>query len=90
MPTMDKNEKNWRTVFKAQGMHEAAIVNGRLETEGIPVRLRYESAGPIYAITVDGLGEVQIMVPDDQFEEARRVLMNIYRDEEIPWKGEPA
>jgi len=53
---------------------EAQIIKGRLESEGIPVLLSYESAGLIYGITVDGLGEVKIMVPRDLAEEAKEIL----------------
>jgi hypothetical protein len=53
---------------------EAHIIKGRLESEGIPVLLSYESAGLVYGITVDGLGQVKIMVPRDLEEEARQIL----------------
>ena len=53
---------------------EAQIIKGRLESEGIPALLSYESAGLVYGIMVDGLGEVKIMVPRDLAEEAREIL----------------
>jgi hypothetical protein len=53
---------------------EAQIMKGRLESEGIPVLLSYESAGLVYGITVDGLGEVKIMVPKHLAEEAKKIL----------------
>ena len=53
---------------------EAQIIKGRLESEGIPVLLSYESAGLIYGLTVDGLGEVKIMVPKPLAEEAKEIL----------------
>ena len=61
------------TVRTAKYM-EAQIIKGRLESEGIPVLLSYESAGLIYGITVDGLGEVKIMVPQRLAEEAKEIL----------------
>ena len=61
------------TVRTAKYM-EAQIIKGRLESEGIPVLLSYESAGLIYGITVDGLGEVKIMVPKHLAEEAKEIL----------------
>jgi hypothetical protein len=57
---------------------EAQIIKGRLETEGIPVLLSYESAGLVYGITVDGLGQVKIMVPRKLEEEAREILGAVY------------
>ena len=53
---------------------EAQIIKGRLESEGIPVLLSYESAGLIYGITIDGLGEVKVMVPKRLEEEAKGIL----------------
>ena len=61
------------TVRTAKYM-EAQIIKGRLESEGIPVLLSYESAGLVYGITVDGLGEVKIMVPKALAKEAKEIL----------------
>lgn len=61
------------TVYIATQM-EAQIIKGRLESEGISVLLNYESAGLVYGITVDGLGEVKVMVPKRLAEEAREIL----------------
>ena len=61
------------TVCTAKYM-EAQIIKGRLESEGIPVLLSYESAGLIYGLTIDGLGEVKIMVPQHLAEEAKEIL----------------
>jgi hypothetical protein len=61
------------TVCTARQM-EAQIIKGRLESEGIPVLLSYESAGLVYGLTVNGLGEVKIMVPKRLEEEAKAIL----------------
>jgi hypothetical protein len=53
---------------------EAQIIKGRLESEGIPVLLQYESAGVVYGLTVDGLGEVKVMVPEHLAGQAREIL----------------
>ena len=53
---------------------EAQIIKGRLESEGIPVLLSYESAGLVYGLTVDGIGEVRIMVPKRLAEQAKEIL----------------
>ena len=53
---------------------QAQIVKGRLESEGIPAMLRYEGAGLIYGVTVDGLGEARVMVPEDLAEEAKTIV----------------
>jgi hypothetical protein len=77
------SEEDWEVVFSASGMAQASIVQGRLETEGIPVQLNYESAGPIFAITIDGLGEVKVMVPGHLVQTAREVLAVSYADTEV-------
>lgn len=66
-------EERLVTVCTAMQM-EAQIIKGRLETEGIPVLLSYESAGLVYGITVDGIGEVRIMVPRQLAGQAREIL----------------
>ena len=57
------NEELWEVVATAAGMAQANLITGRLASDGIPARLSYEAAGSIYAITIDGLGEVRILVP---------------------------
>ncbi len=61
-------------VFKAAGLPKAELVRGLLESEDIPVHLQYESAGPVYGLTVDGLGEVKVCVPEAFADEARQLL----------------
>jgi hypothetical protein len=77
------SEENWKVVFTAAGMAQASIVEGRLEAEGIPVQLNYEAAGPIFAITIDGLGEVKVMVPDRFVQTAGEVLAASYADADL-------
>jgi len=62
------------TVYIASGQPEAQIIRGRLESEGIPAMLRYESAGLVYGLTVDGLGQVEIQVPSSLAQKAKEIL----------------
>ena len=57
-----------------QGELAAQVLKTRLESEGIPVFLQYESLGIIYGLTADGLGEVKILVPKELAEEATSIL----------------
>ena len=66
------------TIYVASGIPEAHIVKGRLETEGIPVMLRYESAGIVYGLTVDGLGEVKVLVPSAFADQAKAILSSAH------------
>ena len=62
------------TIYRASGLLEAQVIKGRLEASGIPALLDYESVGPVIGITIDGLGEVRVMVPIDRAEEARELI----------------
>ena len=62
------------TVYIASGQPEAQIIKGRLESEGIPAILRYESAGVVYGLTIDGLGQVEVQVPPSLVQDARNIL----------------
>ncbi len=81
-------DEQWEVVHRASGMINANIIVGRLETEGIPTKLKYEAVGTIYPITIDGLGEVQIMVPRNYLDYAREVLSRSYEDEDMNWNDE--
>ena len=61
------------TVYTTVQM-EAQIIKGRLESEGIPVLLSYDSVSLVYGFTVDGLGTVEVMVPEHLAEEAKNIL----------------
>ena len=85
----EMNEDLWEVVATAAGMTQANLITGRLASDGIPTRLRYEAAGAIYAITVDGLGEVKILVPVPDWERAKELLSRSYDDGDLPWEKIP-
>jgi hypothetical protein len=68
-------EKSDFVVIKiVQGEARANVIKSHLESEGIPVYLKYESAGIIYGIIADGIGEVRILVPKELAEEAKKII----------------
>jgi hypothetical protein len=71
-------DETWQVVMTASGMLNAKIITGRLEAEGIPTCLKYDVAGSIYAVTVDGLGAVEILVSAEDLTRAREVLAASY------------
>ena len=81
------DEEKWEVAYRASGITNANIIVGRLETDGIPTRLKYEAVGTIYAITIDGLGEVDVLVPSSCLEKAREVLSQTYEDKDMDWEG---
>ena len=69
MPDSDLKE-----LMTVEGGMEAEIIKSKLESCQIPVLLRYETAGRIFGITMNGLGKVKIMVPGPLLEEAKKAL----------------
>jgi hypothetical protein len=67
-------QKGFAVAHIAQGELEANVIKSHLESEGIPVLLQYESAGRVFGLTVDGLGEIRILVPPELAEEAKRII----------------
>jgi hypothetical protein len=61
-------------IHTCQGWDLAQIFKSKLEAAGIPVLLKYDSAGLVFGITVDGLGRVRIMVPQSYAAEAEELL----------------
>jgi hypothetical protein len=61
-------------VARVQGMIEAQPVLAVLRANNIEARTRGEAVGAIYALTLDGLGEVAILVPAAQADDARALL----------------
>ena len=55
------------------GINAESIITA-LHGRGIPARLHGEILGAIYGLTLDGLGEVSIFVPEEYLEEARSIL----------------
>jgi len=62
------------TVYVAHGLLRAEVVRSRLESEGIPAILQFDSGSHIFGLSVDGLGEVHVLVPAHLAEQARQVL----------------
>jgi len=74
------DELKYENIVEVNGRLEAEMIESLLEAEGIDVELVQESIGhSSYAVTVDGLGRVQIFVPKDKVNEAREWL-KAYKD----------
>ncbi len=69
------DEMKYEKLTDLQGRLEANMVESFLEAQGIDVELIQESIGQSsYAVTINGLGRVQVFVPRDQIKEARELL----------------
>ncbi len=71
---MGKTRPGLVEICAVQGELAANVMKSHLESEGIPVLLEYESAGIVYGLTVDGLGQVRVLVPQELAEDARRII----------------
>ncbi len=64
----------WVELTTCAGMMAAQLLQMRLESAGIPVLLRYETAARLFGITLDGLGRIQVMVSQGLYDDALAVL----------------
>ncbi|MDP2919325.1 MAG: DUF2007 domain-containing protein [Dehalococcoidia bacterium] len=69
-----RKEQKFVTVAVVNGELKANVLKSRLESEGIPVFLRYESAGRVYGFSINGLGEIKICVPQEFADDAKQIL----------------
>ncbi len=74
------------SIYIAQGELQANIIKSHLESEGIPVMLKHESAGQVFGLTVDGLGQVKVMVPQELAEEAKLIIQPRETDLNEEWE----
>lgn len=65
---------NMVEVYVSQGHMRANAAKLKLEAAGIPAMLSYESVGRVWGLTVDGLGEVRVLVPERYATEAQALL----------------
>jgi hypothetical protein len=61
-------------IARVPGRVAAEQVLSALAASGIPARRRGEAAGELYGLTLDGMGEVTILVRRSQAEAARELL----------------
>jgi len=66
-------------VYAAQGEVEEGQVRSFLSAHGIPTSTRGEALRKTHGLTLDGLGQVEILVAPEHAEEARRLLAGVER-----------
>ena len=71
---MKSNRSDLAVVCTVQGELVADVIKSHLESEGIPVLLEYESASRVLGLTVDGLGKVMVLVPQELVEDAKNII----------------
>ena len=61
-------------VYRAMGEVEAQMIKGLLESNGIHCLLRSNAAPSVHVFTIDGMGEVKVMVLETTADKAKRLI----------------
>ena len=61
-------------VYRAAGEVEARIIKGMLENRGITCFLKSNAAPSVHMFAVDGMGEVKVMVWEEETGKARELI----------------
>lgn len=69
------------SIYSAAGLLEADMLKGFLEAQGLKVLLSQESVGRTLGLSAGTLGKVEVMVPEEQVAEAKRLLTAIENGE---------
>lgn len=72
-------DEDWSAVLVTYDTLEAEILKDLLESGGIPVVLRSSKVSP-YPVNVGKMGEIQILVRDEDRELAERVIREEHDD----------
>ena len=67
-------ETEWTVVYTAQGELEENQVRTFLNAHGVSTSTRGEALRKTHGLTLDGLGQVEILVAPEQADEARALL----------------
>jgi len=61
-------------VYKANSEMEAQVIKSLLESYDIPCFLKSNAAPSVHVFTIDGMGEVKIMVLESMADSARELI----------------
>jgi hypothetical protein len=67
-------ENEWTVVYTAQGELEETQIRTFLQAHGVPTSTRGEALRKTHGLTLDGLGQVEILVAPEHVAEARELL----------------
>jgi hypothetical protein len=71
-----KSSQKMVQVYDARNEMEAQVIRSLLESYGIPCFLKSNAAPSVHTFTMDGMGEVRIMVLESLAAKARELIMN--------------
>lgn len=61
-------------VYRAAGETEAQVIKNLLDSYGMPCFLKSNAAPSVHMFTVDGMGEVRVMVWEEMAGKARELI----------------
>ncbi|MFQ6037134.1 MAG: DUF2007 domain-containing protein [Candidatus Aminicenantales bacterium] len=64
----------FKEVYKAWGSAEAEVVKSFLRSHSISCLLRGQVVQSVHPFSMDGLGEIRILVPEEDFALAKKLL----------------
>jgi hypothetical protein len=67
-------ESKFKEVYKAWGSAEAEVIKSFLQSHGIPCLLKGLVVQSVHPFSMDGLGEIKILVPEKDFSLAEKLL----------------
>ena len=81
-------DHKWELITTASGELQADLIRNLLEAQEIKVFLSQEGAGRAVGLTLGPMGEVQVLVPENQSEAARQIVEDYYAGKFDPDKAE--
>jgi hypothetical protein len=74
-------EEAWEVVEEAFGLPQAELIRSLLEAEGIEVVMSQEGIGHAMGLTVGPAAKVDVLVPANKVELARKILDEYFEDQ---------
>jgi hypothetical protein len=71
-----KSNEKMVEVYHAQNSMEAQVIKSLLESFNIPCFLKSNAAPSVHVLTMDGMGEVKVMVLESLAEKARELIVS--------------
>jgi len=71
-----KNREKLVEVYKATNQLEAEVIKGMLESFDIPSVFKANAAPSVHTFTMDGMGEVRILVLESMADRAKELIKN--------------
>lgn len=78
---MSGQKQGYVVISTVQGQFVEAQLKAFLEAHEIPCQLRGETLRMTHAISVDGIGAAEVLVPAEQADQARELLASVERGE---------